>query len=165
MDITRSFGQTVTLSAGRPKRPTRQRSVRSATPCERWAGIASSVRSPWCSPSRTSNCSMSHSNRASAPIQYSSNQYVGFESFSSPSLDRFSGELGIESGSATRISNRHAVGGGVLPVLSEGFRELYTQVGFIVRLATERLNHPILFIGYRLVFTDWNAINSSFDIA
>jgi len=35
----------VTLSGGWPKHRIRQRSARSATPCERWAGIDSSVKS------------------------------------------------------------------------------------------------------------------------
>jgi len=40
-----STGQKVTLSGGWPKHRIRQRSARSATPCERWAGIDSSVKS------------------------------------------------------------------------------------------------------------------------
>jgi len=42
---TLSTGQKVTLSGGWPKHRIRQRSARSATPCERWAGIDSSVKS------------------------------------------------------------------------------------------------------------------------
>ncbi|GCF16198.1 hypothetical protein Harman_41330 [Haloarcula mannanilytica] len=46
-------GQKDTLSAGWPKLRIRQRSARSATPCERLAGIDSSVKLSLCSPSQT----------------------------------------------------------------------------------------------------------------
>ncbi len=48
-DTTRLSGQAATLSTGWPKPHTRQRSTRSAMPCERWAGIDSSVKSSSCS--------------------------------------------------------------------------------------------------------------------